>query len=299
MLARIARDGHVYTPTADPALLAKTRGQLNFKFIGVNEASTFTGFCAFHDNGTFEPLEKLPFLATAEQCFLLAYRPICREAFIRRDRPEVARILKQTDKGRPASQQAVIQTSLAAFEVGSDLGLRDLEFHKSAYDRRVVQKSYSDVRYLVLELANTPDILCSGLFYPECDFEGNQLQNLDSERTLDLLTYSIVTTEQGGAVVFAWGRESDTACQIFIRSLVAMTEDLMPHAVVRLLFSFCENMYISPQWWDGLDQEWREDLRKRLESSASLDAPPSVGCLLDNGIRAVSWSIVSKRASLG
>lgn len=80
-LTAIAERGHVYGPDYDLMSLVKNGGKLLFRLTGINEASTFTGFCGFHDYTTFQPLENQRLTATAQQCFLMGYRAACRELF--------------------------------------------------------------------------------------------------------------------------------------------------------------------------------------------------------------------------
>ena len=54
-LRRIARDGHVYAAKADLAAITKAGGKVPFQLIGINRASTFTGFCGKHDTSCFAP----------------------------------------------------------------------------------------------------------------------------------------------------------------------------------------------------------------------------------------------------
>ena len=49
--------------------------------VGINEATTFRGFCDKHDSSLFGCLETKPFAATPEQLTALRYRSISREAF--------------------------------------------------------------------------------------------------------------------------------------------------------------------------------------------------------------------------
>jgi len=82
MLRRIAKYGHVYTSDARMSTLVKTGGIVSYRSVGVNEASTFTGFCGVHDDRTFKPIEKSGFIASHEHCFLLAYRVQSAENFL-------------------------------------------------------------------------------------------------------------------------------------------------------------------------------------------------------------------------
>lgn len=70
-LSLIARNGHVYRFFGDYSTFVRTSGKIEAELIGLNTASTFTGFCDHHDDVTFAPLEKRPFQPTLEQIFLL------------------------------------------------------------------------------------------------------------------------------------------------------------------------------------------------------------------------------------
>jgi hypothetical protein len=54
--------------------------QIDFKRVGRNEASTFTGFCSEHDSEIFAPIDNNPLDTTnREHLFLLAYRAVTCE----------------------------------------------------------------------------------------------------------------------------------------------------------------------------------------------------------------------------
>lgn len=299
MLSRIASSGHVYFPSPSFLDIVKNKGVVEFKLIGIGDASTFTGFCSLHDNQVFAPIEKQPFASTPEQCFLLAYRAICKELFAKRSSKENVRILRMLDIGKPVPYQVATQRMIDFHEVGLDSGLSDLEWHKEKYDGTLLRHSFRDIRFLVISLDKTPDILCSSLLYPEVDFQGNILQDLaNTGRRLHLLTYSLIATDTGGALVFAWSPDSDDSCQRLLASLLAMPDKDVPHAIVRFLFEFCENMFVSPVWWEGLGHESRNSLQKRLTNGASPFSPRSHKCLLDDGLRVVSWQVQSKLTNM-
>ena len=82
-LRRIARDGHVYAFVPSFENLMKNDGVVVPELIGLNRASTFTGFCSRHDDAIFRPVEKRIFSCRQEQCFLLGYRAFCQCAHYR------------------------------------------------------------------------------------------------------------------------------------------------------------------------------------------------------------------------
>ena len=83
-LSRIAVNGHVLSFLPNAASLEEYGPALPPQRRGIRLASTFTGFCAKHDDSVFAPLEKVPFTGTSEQCFLLAYRALARELYLKK-----------------------------------------------------------------------------------------------------------------------------------------------------------------------------------------------------------------------
>jgi hypothetical protein len=77
----IAVDGHVMQYSVellpDPAMGLWVRPRRR----GINQATTFYGFCHKHDSDLFRPLEISNFAFEPEQIALLGYRSICRDAY--------------------------------------------------------------------------------------------------------------------------------------------------------------------------------------------------------------------------
>lgn len=293
-LSKIAENGHVLnltvdfkTPPANPTLLVP-------KPTGVRLASTFTGFCNLHDTKTFEPIEKFPFQATEEHTFLLGYRALCRELFGKRAQHELLPFKKSLDRGRPITEQVSLQHYLKRYGAGVEAGLRDAEYHKAIYDKVLLSGDYSDAQYYVVFFSNTPDIMCSAAKFPTHDFNGNLLQDLGQlSKTLDQITFSIIATDTGGAAVFNWVGHSDP-CERLVRSLDSLSDDDIPHAIVRFAFEYFENVYFSPTWWEGLEGEAKKKLQLRTSMAVDVNIARDRDCLVDDGLKPVSWGVESR-----
>jgi hypothetical protein len=285
LLRKIARDGHVYSGTASMANLEKHPGHITHELTGVNLASTFTGFCNLHDTKVFAAIENSGFTTGQEQCFLLAYRAICREVFVKRAAVENAEWLVQNV---PARNLEFAKHNLIAAKVG----VRDIQWHKDTFDNDLRSGNFGAIEWVSFDLSCTPDFACSSLFLPDYDFAGRQLQDL-SERLaiMQLVTFSVLPTDQGGVVVFAWHSTSGHVGWQLASSLSALGNSSLPHAIVRLAFSYAENTYLSPSWWESLDPAARTALERRSFIAASPDFPADGTWLLDDGLRVVNWQV--------
>lgn len=219
-LQRIARNGHVYSHTMSTQRLRKTGGLVSPQLVGINKASTFTGFCAKHDRSIFAPVENRTFTATPEQCFLLSYRAVARETFTRAVLAPMSELRRNIDRGKPPWAQYALQKTAAAFEFGRSLGTENLKKRKSDYDAILVAGCFQKARAYVIELREVPPVMCSSAFYPEQDFDANQVQDLwDITQELHLMTVTSFHGGQHGAIVLSWIDVDDTSCLAFAESL--------------------------------------------------------------------------------
>ena len=274
-LKAIARAGHVYTRKVSISKLASADGKLDLELIGINRASTFTGFCSKHDKEIFSPLEDQPFEGEPEQLFLLAYRSIAKELFSRVVALDLLGRAKGMDSGKPEPEQVATQDYLNNVIDGMEVGQSDLQKIKLEYDNDLVVKSFGAYEHCRLQLSSVPPIMCSGVFYPEYDFQGRLLQDL-SDRSLvpEELSVNCIATDAGGEIVLV-GREAprDTTRK-YIESLLDLDVDRQSYAICGVILSSFENVFIAPDWWEGLPPAARDLVLERQRSGAHPDLPP-------------------------
>ena len=293
-LKNIAEEGHVLRFYYPPKAPVEARGRVTAQSIGVNKASTFTGFCKLHDSQTFSSIDRPINLLTPEYCFLLAYRALCQVIFTKAASFAASPTLRQLDRGTPSHIQQAHQESCSDREFSLMVGLEDLHRDKAEFDQHLLCRNFDAISYYALELDHAPQIVCSVAFTPEVDFEGNQLQSLENpDIHADMCSCSIISTQRGGAIVFAWLKETNRASIRLIESLDGLKPYLIPSAIVRLVFECGENVFFSKSWWNSLGTKTQMMIEDRANSLT--DKPPNT--LLDDGCRSVLWSIVSKSSS--
>jgi hypothetical protein len=291
-LKQIARDGHVYSFIPSLGNLNRDGGRLRPRLLGINEASTFTGFCSYHDNAIFSKIERQPFTASQEQCFLLAYRATMREIHTKKALASLSDLMHQADRGKPLQQQRVIQFINAAANTGISAALHDNDYYKSMYDKTLLSGDFSSVRAFILELSSPPPIMCSGGILPEQDFEGNQLQDIaDLKVTPHLFNVTSFYGGHYGVIAFTWLSDSDATCFPFINSLRSLPLGRITDGLIRFFFEFSENLHIQPDWWENLSESKRTALVNRLADAVRLPRKP--GCINEDGINYDNWPILS------
>ncbi|MGO9118299.1 MAG: hypothetical protein ACLQPD_11910 [Desulfomonilaceae bacterium] len=131
----------------------------------------------------------MAFTATPEQCFLLCYRALCREFFIKQELAPLLEHARLRDRGKHVYHQYALQDFFARFDLGYSSTIKDLVARKSAYDLILVASSFHKVRAYIIEFSRVPPVMCSGGFYPVQDFGGHEIQDLhDLNRPRPLIT---------------------------------------------------------------------------------------------------------------
>jgi hypothetical protein len=285
-LDSIAETGHVYTLSKDIGSLKRNQGKLKYVKRGVNQVSTFLGFCGRHDNELFEAIDDFVLSPTDQQVFLYAYRSLCRELFVKEN--TISLIGKQLNN----NVSNTVRDFLRKFKKGTEFGLNNLKRHKTEYDNSLRNKLYQDIRYVLFITHEKPFIAFSGLLYPQYDFLGRQLQDLaNHNENLDLITFCTAPADSGCGVLFSWHNSSSSSCVEFMKSLATMMHDKanLGDLIFRLIVSNCENLAFSPNWWESLSTNDREQVESSASSTANIFSSMNAKYLMEGLEGIVQW----------
>lgn len=292
-LTEIAENGHVMAFKPNIKTLIETGGRILPTLFGIQQASTFTGFCEYHDVKTFELIEKYPFKPENEQCFLLSYRALCRELFTKKAALDSVEIFRQFDKGQQLNMQQQMQVWVNFHKIALEKSFKELSDRKEKYDNILLSHKYNCFSYYGFFIDRVPEVLCSGGFAPEYDFQGNLLQDyMNLKKDLESLYFSIVPFKKVGVAVFGWMESEGSACLKFIKSLHELKcNSRIGNALIRFVFDSLENTFFKPSWWDALSSHEKNVLQNRVLSGVLEERKNN--CLVDDGLRTVNWKITS------
>lgn len=264
-LSRIARKGHVYQPDSNPFELQRRRGTIEHRLRGINEATTFTGFCSQHDSSLFKSVDTGSLVPTHEQLFFLHYRALCRELYVKRTSLPTNELLRNLDRGRAPNTQHLIQDFVKARAKAIATAVRELESEKRTCDAAIATPDFTCLRGYSLTFGEVPTFACSGLTQPVYDFSGKTLQNLlDLEKPASQLSFTLLPSATGGIAAFAWLEDADLVCRTFVDSLLLVPDERKSDAIVQLIFDSFENHAIEPNFWDSLPDAAKSEAQRRM-----------------------------------
>lgn len=265
-LKSISRDGHVMGLKPSFSSLDNNGGFLKLEKIGINYASTFSGFCSKHDSEIFSPIENHPFKPTKENCFLISYRPVSRELYTKKNNISTAQLLKKMDQGFSESMQLELQALAQSFSFGVDMAMDDLGTLKGHMDDIFSRKQFDEMSHYIFELQSEPLINASASIFLDYDFDGNVIQNLINPNA-KAIVFNCFSSDGKGYFVFSWLNNQDILPKKFIASL--KNKPNIENRLVAFLFSYCENTFCSPSWWESLDGNAKRDIERRMMEGSS------------------------------
>jgi hypothetical protein len=232
------------------------------KSIGINRASTFSGFCSYHDKILFSAIEDVPFECTDQQCFLVAYRAVARELFAKKSAAKVFGLLKELDKGKSINRQLEHQKVSNHYNNNNDLTTSDLIYVKNKLDEMLLSKDYANLVHVVFELEKAPSVMTSAITGSEIDFDGGVLQKPSSNPD-DIPDYLIVNSFAGngkGYMVMSWLTEHSACNEKLLGQL--LKKEHISNYLAMFVFTLIENNYLCPTWWGNLSTDIQDYICK-------------------------------------
>ena len=261
-LRQIAEGGEVYQIKADP-FAADLGSLVEMQRRGVSAVSTFRGFCAKHDAEIFDPIENHPFSMSKEQVFLLMFRTVAKELFLKRVQHSQIEHLKKLEAIKlGVTPDDLAPTAFGAnYEQGVGGGGNELLIDKERMDRMLVERDFSEIECCVIRLGALPSLVCSGYYSPFFDFNGNPLQqSSDSHRKLNSLYCNVIANARGGWIIFAYLADESDGPEQLIHSLISTMQPDAAAAWLSLVHF--ENAAYRMAWWDALPDELRTEVLK-------------------------------------
>ncbi|WP_085704664.1 SEC-C domain-containing protein [Pseudomonas sp. B15(2017)] len=268
-LKAIAKNGHVLKISVESK--TDTAPKIKLDEIGINNASTFSGFCSIHDKKLFSPIEDQRFNSSPLHCFLVTYRGIARELFSKDYASKTLGFMKTLDRGKSLAQQLAIQSASTWYGNSNNLTIGDLRHIKSKLDTMLISGDHSGLNYTVFTLDAPPPIMGSAIVGPTFDFNGHKAQDISSNPNdmPDYIAINSFSSEGKGFVVLSWLSEHSQTCNKLIRQFLdnKLTADSLAIFIILLI----ENFYISPSWFHSLDNETQKKVEHLYSQGIDTD----------------------------
>ena len=248
----IEKDGQVYGFSKFTFFdMVNSKGVIEPKLIGVNQASTFTGFCKKHDKELFSAIEDGTISLNKKTVFFLGYRTVARESF-----------LKNCQYDHCVRMKKLAQRIAKKYELGVKLSKRGVDFHKEKFDQLLINKNFDEMHGYCIVFNEVIPLLCSSAIFFEIDFKGNLWLNLcfPDKSIPSIICFNSFIDKKKSYFLFSWNNYSNRIARKFIELIDDLSEPDLTAFLIKFQFSFCENIYFNPSWFNGLHDKQKKYL---------------------------------------
>lgn len=234
VLSQIAVDGDVYMPkarTTDPFKI--------FTKYGKKQATTFSGFCGYHDVTLFKPIEKDKFSKTSEEIFLYTYRTLTSQLHT---------------KSEAVKQQDIIGHMLTHYDM--DLkntygqGENDLYYDKCILDKYILDGKKnggnSPVKSIVWKFEENIDFAGSCYFSPDFGFDGKKVQDITGSKIAHI--YVNAFPDNGiSYCIISWLEDFHEILEKYVQKLKELSLSEEKNYLNHILVMNTDNLVLSPR----------------------------------------------------
>jgi hypothetical protein len=268
VLDALCADGHVVMPKLNAT--PKQSPVVTFRKVGRNDASTFTGLCALHDQELFRPIDVAPVdVKSPHHLFLLAYRALFKEVHASRK----AAVDIQTGYVRGAEQ------GLWPRGQPSPAGMLAVERMAVAYYLHRVQQEFDQafamanwrrLDHQVLTLNVGPTLAVSSMFST-----GTYSEVLDDDAYVYL---NVLPIKDQTVAIFSFLADQRTEAETAYSDVWAATDEHQRWLLSKLVLRKCENLVLAPLLFDTFSAGQRDIIhtyyqRNILDQTFELDDP--------------------------
>ena len=251
ILSKISENGNVLCIDFSKLPLNKKNRLVE---VGRNKASTFTGFCNYHDSFIFRPIESYDYnVGNKQQEFLFAYRAFALGYYERHSSYEFRRVmlteaLEKNDSVRIESLKQECKT------YGEHLKL--IEEYKTSLNVNLDRNRFYKISSDVIVLPKEYHLAATSMFFILYDMEGNVVNNPESHISPTFFTFF---PQHGHTYALFSYFTKDKAKFKFINHQI-LSQSIMDIEVIvsNIIATYIENFFISPKLWNALPSETKE-----------------------------------------
>lgn len=249
ILKQISDNGHVYMPYPKDdnpfAIITKW---------GRKEATVFSGFCGYHDNELFKPIENYEFNKSDEHIFLYTYRAFALGYHRKQESINFHRYMLRK---RPS---LIGDNDIYNLINGVELAINDLEGCKQVFDKAILNSKYDVLTSIIWEFNKPIKFAASGHTALCKDLRGKIIQDiLDPDAIMKHIFFAIFPEGEKSYCIISWLKDNNDIFMDYRSQLLELTEEERKIYLNNLIPMEAENIVINPTSWDRLEKHQKDD----------------------------------------
>lgn len=217
--------------------------------IGKKEASTFFGFCDYHDTNLFSPIENFQFDKSLKHLFFHSYRSYAHSYHRKKEEYKIY--------NNPESEfvKSLPKDWVEMLKIGVEIGIKDANHYKHQIDNALENEQYSFFEYLVYEKEGLYPFAVSSQISPRVTYRNKPMNNhLDPNEPYSQPILTFLPDKTTTFVILAIFPD-DKNGEILLNELKELEPIELEKAITSLIIANCENTFFSPKVWNKLNSK--------------------------------------------
>ena len=269
------RDGNMILYSHTERQHNKEHDFLDLKPIGRKAASTFYGFCSFHDTNIFSKIENDPEstdINSDEHCFLHSYRSFAHSyhrkyeelKFYESKEEEIVKLHKKLH-GEKGLDFAI---------KGVRTALQDLSKPKELLDNWLENKEFDKLDYLCYEYPYRIPVACAASTSPAYNYKNKPINiSINPNYQYSNIITTVIPFKNRSIVILA-AFENEPNGSSYLDDIDNIEYELIQQKFISYhIISGAENCYISPDFYDSKRIEWKKNYCQMIDYIANHYTP--------------------------
>lgn len=241
----------------------------DFKLVGTNKASIFTGFCNYHDGKIFSPIENYKYeLNNKEQNFLFAYRAFALGYYERYSAYEFRKAYYNSRQYYENFNRDMEYKTIRGYEIHFGL----IEKIRTSMNTNLDNKRFDRIYTEVLVWPQNFGLAATSMFFIEKDNEGRVVNS--SSPFMCPFFFTIFPQDDVTFVLMSC-LSKDKGKYEFIKRQIVEADMLEQKILISNIIAMnIENFFISPERWNTLPKSTKDLFYKiHYQSLAGREKP--------------------------
>jgi len=260
ILKKLSTDGMLVTMDGTEFLIFQTSDLKGRKI-----ATTFSGFCQYHDKSTFQDIEDKEFESSNKQIFIFTYRTMAWHYHKKLEQLNAHNIMihRMQKFGYNFDEDSEVLMLSRSF----NLGAQDNECEKDEFDAILLSQNYEEVSHSMWVLPYEVEFTVSMMHELDYDLLGNQINDLLEDDIVKKIYLNIFPDNGKTYLIWSWLNKWDSFYVPFSKQFENLTTEDKKNYLNNMLPRWSDSIVLSPRLWNM----WGTEVQDSFISHANFE----------------------------